>query len=110
MTTFIVDGQEKELRYNVSGIDISNDFIGNTYHGMDIDEEGRYIASVEDFEWWKDVIEAHEELNARIIAYKEQFDGDEVDQVVSEWAGNDYDSHVAQVLMGLERNFGELEL
>lgn len=109
MTVFIVNGEEKELRYDHNGIDISQDFIGNTDHGMDVDDEGRYIATQEDYQWWKSVIEAHERLDRTIAAYKGEFDAGLVEQVISDWADDDYESHPKQVLMGLQQAFGELE-
>lgn len=108
-TKFMVNGQEKELSYNVNGIDISADFIGNTAHGMASDGEGRYIASQEDFEWWQNTIAAHEQMDATIKAYKDNFDTDEVDQVVQDWIDTDLDSQPAQVLMGLNQVFGSID-
>lgn len=108
MTTFIVNGQQMELRYNVNGIDISADFIGNTSHGMSHDDDGNYIATQEDFEWWRATILAHEQMDVVIEAYKERFGSDEVAEVVESWSGGDLETDPAQVLMGLERNFGPL--
>lgn len=108
MTIFIVNGQEKVLRYDVNGIDVSRDFIGNTYHGMETDEEGRYLATQEDFEWWQEVIAAHQKLDETIARYKERFGDEEVDNIVWAWAGNDYDTHPGSVTLGLEKNFGKL--
>ena len=108
MTIFIVNGKEKELRMDVGGVDVSADFIGNTYHGMDDDEEGRYVASQEDFNWWRDVISSHLDMANIIEAYKEDNDPDEVDRVVNEWIGVDYENQPGQVAHGLEQNFGKL--
>jgi hypothetical protein len=107
-TKFLVNGREKELSYKVNGIDISADFIGNTAHGMASDDEGRYIASPEDFEWWQNTIAAHEQMNAAIKAYKAKFDADEVDRVVQDWITADLDNQPGQVLMGLQKAFGEI--
>jgi len=108
-TKFMVNGREKELSYDWDGTDISADFIGNTSHGMASDGEGRYIATREDFEWWRATITAHEQMDATIKAYKAANDPDEVDQVVQDWiAGIDLDNQPAQVLMGLEQAFGAL--
>jgi hypothetical protein len=109
MSTFIVNGQEKELRFNVNGIDISRDFIGNTSHEMDIDDEGRYIATTDEFDWWHNTITAHEKMNATIAAYKEANDPDEVDRVVNDWIDTDLDNQPAQVIMGLEQVFGKIQ-
>ena len=108
MTTFIVNGQEKELTMYFNGIECSADFIGNAAHGMDNDEDGNYIATQEDFEWWENTILAHENMENVIAAYKEKFDTGEVDQVVQDWINDDLESQPSQVLMGLEQAFGEL--
>jgi len=108
MTKFMVNGQERELRYDVSGIDISGDFIGNTSHGMASDDEGRYIATQEDYDWWQKVIAAHQEMETAIVAYKETHDPDEVDRVAQDWMGGDLDNEPDQVLMGLKRAFGAI--
>ena len=106
MTTFIVNEKEKELTMMVNGIDISADFIGNTIHGMASDDEGRYIASQEDFDWWKDVIDQTQEMEAIIASYKLDNDPGEVDAVVQDWITNDLDLNLAQVKMGLAQHFG----
>lgn len=106
MTKFVVNGKERELRYDVSGVDISGDFIGGTAHEMDEDSEGRYIASQEEFDWWRETILAHQKMNETIAAYKERFDSDEVDRVAQDWAGGDLDIEPEQVVMGLNQAFG----
>ncbi len=106
MTTFLVNGKEQELRMMVNNIDISGDFIGNTAHGMDSDDEGRFIASQEDFEWWQKAITDNLQMEELIAKYKLTNDPDEVDRVVQEWITNDMDTDLAQVKMGLEQNFG----
>lgn len=108
MSTFIVDGQEKNLSYIFNGIDCSDDFIGNTPHGMGVDDEGRYIASQDDFEWWQSTIAAHENMIDVIAAYKEEFDQDEVESVVQDWSNTDLDMVPVQVLLGLEQVFGSI--
>lgn len=107
-TKFMVNGREKEISYSVNGIDISADFIGNTAHGMTSDDEGRYIASQDDFEWWQNTIAAHEQMDATIAAYKQANDPDEVDQVVQDWIDTDLDNQPTQVLMGLKQAFGPI--
>jgi hypothetical protein len=109
MTKFIVDGQERELRYMVNGIDISGDMIGNTYHGMDSDDEGRYIAAQEDFEWWSTYFVNHETMEGEIARYKEAgFDADQVDQIVQEaMSGRDYGDQPHYVISELKEVFGE---
>lgn len=108
MTIFMVNGQEKELRYDMNGIDISNDFIGNTAHGMEYNEDGNYIATEKDFQWWQETIAAHENMDAIVSSYKERFDADDVREVVEDWADGDLENDPPQVIMGLERNFGKI--
>lgn len=105
MTTFIVNGQEKELRMMVGGVDISADFIGNTAHGMATDDEGRYIASQEDFVWWAKAIREDQEMEALIAQYKRSNDPDEVDRVVQDWVTGDLETNLGQVKMGLDQTF-----
>jgi hypothetical protein len=91
MTTLIVNGQERELTMDFpghDGIDISADFIGNTEHGMEEDDEGRYIATEEDFQWWKRVIADHESLERMVADYRESFNSDDVDSVVQAAVGS----------------------
>lgn len=107
-TQFMVNGKERTLEMLVNGIDISGDFIGNTYHGMDSDKEGRYIASQEDYDWWKNVISQHQKMKRVIAQYKSQFDADEVDKVVQDWIDTDLDNQPNQILLGLEQAFGKL--
>lgn len=107
-TKFMVNGQEKELSYSANGIDISGDFIGNTSHGMDSDKDGRYIASQEDYDWWKSTIAAHERMADVIAAYKAVNDPSEVDRVVQDWIDVDLENQPVQVLMGLEKAFGAI--
>lgn len=74
MTIFLVNGQEYKLTLpDKSGVDYSGDFIGNTSHGMQKDEEGRYIATPEDLEWWQRVMSEHEEMNELINEYSDKY-------------------------------------
>ena len=108
-TIFMVNGKEQEaLQMLVNGIDFSGDFIGNTAHEMDTDEEGRYIASQEDYDWWKNVINQHQKMEMVIAHYKSRFDADEVDRVVQDWIDTDLDNQPNQVLLGLEQAFGSV--
>jgi hypothetical protein len=43
---------------------------------------------------------------ALIEQYKETNDSDVVDEVVASWITGDYETNLAHVKMGLERNFG----
>jgi hypothetical protein len=110
MTTFIVNGEEKELiLIGKNGIDWSDDFIGNTAHGMESDDEGRYIATEEDFEWWENMIAKWQRMEAVAAEYKDRFDRDEVDAVVNDAAGGyDLEYQPGAVIDALEETFGKL--
>lgn len=108
MTTFIVNGQEKELVFRENGIDISRALIGNTYHGMDMDDEGNYIADQDEYTWWENYFVGLAEMNETITQYKENFDSDEVDRVVNDWINVDFENQSDQVIHGLKQTFGEL--
>ena len=80
MTKFLVNGEERDLRMiDSNGIDQSGDFIGNTYHGMDHDEEGRYIASEEEYQWWADMIVSYEGMQEQINEAYEKYGREEID-------------------------------
>ena len=84
MTKFMVDGQEKTLELRDSnGIDWSADFIGNTAHGMENDEDGRYIATQEDYDWWVDAARQEEEASALEDKYAEKYGREAVDEIIS---------------------------
>ena len=109
-TRFIVNGEEKELvMRDKHGIDWSGDFIGNTDHGMGYDEEGRYIATPEEFEWWEDMIAKWEKMEGVIAEYKERFGSDQVDEVVGDAMGGwDLEDQPFRAIEGLEEVFGKL--
>lgn len=91
-TRFIVNGQVKGLEMrDENGIDWSADFIGNTAHGMSSDSEGNYIATEADYQWWKDMIAAYQEMESLIAQYKEKYGSDEVDEWLQEVHAFDYD-------------------
>jgi len=109
MATFIVDGKEKVLNYLWNGIDCSADFIGNTAHGMDIDDEGRFIASKEEFEWWKATISDYEAMDKVVEKYVAEFGDEAVQRVIEEASGGrDMEDIPAHVILELTREFGEI--
>lgn len=92
MATFIVDGKEKTLEMrDANGIDWSNDFIGNTQHEMQVDDDGRYIASQEDYDWWAKTISAHLAAEVLIEEYKSQHGRTEVEECLSKTYAYDTD-------------------
>lgn len=101
-TVFMVNGTKKELSYMYNGIDCSADFIGNTEHGMSTDVEGRYIATQEDFEWWSDTIEAHEEMDNVVSEYMEKYGADAVEKVIYSVSANDLNDIPNSVISALQ--------
>lgn len=88
MAIFLVNGQAHNLTIiDQRGIDWSSDFIGNTAHGMSQDEDGRFLATVEDLEWWRRVMSDHERMDSTIADYVKKFGRDEVDKVVQDQSG-----------------------
>lgn len=75
MTEFIVDGEVHELEWidPVTGTDCARDVIGNTAHGMEMDDDGRYIATAEDLEWWESYFEASQEMSAMLKEYEDKY-------------------------------------
>lgn len=112
-TTFIVNGQVKGLEMrDENGIDWSADFIGNTAHGMSHDDEGNYIATEEDYQWWKDMIAAYQEMESVIEQYKEKYGRDEVDEWLQKSAAFDVDledqpNSVKQELAAMDEEYAE---
>tara|TARA_R110000868_G_scaffold21307_1_gene88513 strand:+ start:1826 stop:2161 length:336 start_codon:yes stop_codon:yes gene_type:complete len=92
MTTFIVDGTAHNLTMrDDNNIDWSEDFIGNTAHGMDSDDDGNYIASADDFAWWKDMIANWQAMEEKITEYKEKYGWEEVTtwlEITHAWLGD----------------------
>jgi hypothetical protein len=109
-TKFVVNGEEKTLELrNDKGIDWSADFIGNTAHGMASDEEGRYIASQDDFDWWEKMIADWQHMESVIAEYKERVNGDEVDRIVGDTVGGyDLEDQPRNVIEALKETFGPL--
>lgn len=108
MVTFIVDGKELVLTMrDDNGIDWSADFIGNTAHGMEIDEEGRYIASRADYEWWDNMIVAYQDMQAQLKDYQQRYGYDTVEEWLRQSAAwerdlEDQPSSVLQALRELD--------
>ena len=82
MATFIIDGQAHKLEMrDDNGIDWSNDFIGGYEHGMEQDEDGNYLTSQEDYDWWKQAIADQEAIEALVAQYQERYGED----IVTNW-------------------------
>lgn len=91
-TKFIVNGQVKSLEMrDENGIDWSADLIGGTSHGMARDDEGNYIATQEDFEWWEKMITEYQAMESVIKQYKDKYGTDEVDEWLQQSAAFDVD-------------------
>jgi hypothetical protein len=112
-TTFMVNGQVKGLEmHDDNGIDWAADFIGNTAHGMSRDDDGNYIATEEDYQWWKDMIAAYQEMESVIEKYKEKYGRDKVDEWLQKSAAFDVDledqpSSVKHELAAMDEEYAE---
>lgn len=92
MTTFIVNGKARKLEMrDDNNIDWSADFIGNTSHGMERDGEGNYIATQEEYDWWKNMIVAYQGMEETIKQYKAKYGADEVDEWLQKSSAFDVD-------------------
>lgn len=103
----MVNGQEMQLSLiGKNGFDWSADFIGNTNHGMRHDDEGRYIATQEEYDWWKNMIAEWENMESAIEDYKKINDPDEVDEVVNDTIGGfDLEDKPRNVIDALKEAF-----
>lgn len=92
MTTFNVNGQVRSLEMrDENGIDWSADFIGNTSHGMIHDEDGNYIATEEDFQWWKNMIADYQDMQRIVEEYEEKFGREAVEKHLHEYSAWEVD-------------------
>jgi len=102
MTTFIVNGKEKEIEMrDENGIDWSDDFVGNNSHGIARDDEGRWIVSEDDYNWWASTIAAHEEMTQQIRRYKNEYGNDAVDQQLTRMFNGDLEDWPGDVSRAL---------
>lgn len=78
-TKFVVDGIEMEIELkNEDGIDWSGEFVGNTAHGMASDDEGRYISSFENYNWWAELVVAWVTMESAVREAEHQYGKDNV--------------------------------
>ena len=106
MATFLVNGIEKRITFRTDdvGIDFASDFIGSYEHGMEQDDDGRFIASPEDFDWWGKVIEDAKAIEALVSSYAERYGDDAVEQCLQEQGAysTDLDMMLAAVMRALQ--------
>ena len=109
-TKFMVNGEEKTvIMLGSNNIDWSADFIGNTNHGMKHDDEGRYIASQEEYDWWENMIAEWQHMESVIEDCKEANDPEEVQQVVNDTMGGfDLEDQPRNVIEALKETFGSI--
>lgn len=109
MVQFIVAGKVTEVSMiDDNGIDWSQDFVGNNSHGMVKDDEGRYIVTEDEAEWWQGAIEMHKEMESLIVSYRHKYGSDLVDDVLnrSHAFDGDMETHpffVMQALLHLDQ-------
>lgn len=83
MAYFNVGGQIRKLEMrDENGVDWSADFIGNTAHGMDYDEDGNFVTDEEEFRWWEDMIEEYQEMEEKVEEYKEKYGREAVEELL----------------------------
>lgn len=103
------------LSYVYNGIEIADDFIGNTGAlGREFVWDGEAEAwrcDSDTFEWWQGLIAENEALDARIHALYDNYDREAVDQVVAEAAALvcDIEDIPAAVLAALEDHYGMVQ-
>jgi len=85
MATFLINSEEKELVYRSNGgVDYTNDVIGNTCHGMDIDDEGRFVATQDDYDWWQTYFDDDVKLMGIVAEYKDKYGDEKVESFLQE--------------------------
>ena len=92
MATFVINGQERKLTMrDDNGIDWSDEFIGGYVHGMDKDDDGRYIATQAEYDWWQKAIADQQEMAELVAEYKRRYGADEVERWLQTTAAYDVD-------------------
>lgn len=102
----------KELSITgINGVNYVRDFIGN--YGAFADqfllneENGTFIATQEDYDWWVKVLADQQALSERIADLKEVHGADAVDEIVNEASGGDLEDEARNVNYALDEAFGE---
>lgn len=104
MATFIIDGQAHKLEMrDGNGIDWSMDFIGSYDHEMQTDEDGNFVTTQAEYDWWKQAIADQETIQALIAECKERHGDEEVDRWLSDAGAleTDLDMMLDQVKVAL---------
>lgn len=79
MATFIIDGQAHKLEMrDDNGIDWSNEFIGGYDHHMETDDDGNFLTTQAEYEWWKQAISDQEAIKALVQQAQERHGEDTV--------------------------------
>jgi hypothetical protein len=113
MITILVDGVEKTLSYphEETGTDMIEDFLGNNHAfcagNIEVDSEGGFKTTQENFDWWQSVIEKNIACAKRIAELKEERSSDEVESVVHSVGSLDLEDHADAVFAALDEAFGE---
>ncbi len=101
MAKFLVDGQERTLRMvTPEGVDWSDDYIGGFDHGMTRDDDGRWICSETDYEWWVKATNDQTAADALIAEARTRHSYDAIDEVLA-YINTDPNEYLESVKRGL---------
>ena len=97
----VVNGAARDLDYNTaSGLDITRDVIGG-YESLPCDEDGRWIMTEEQYDWWTDEINKLVEIDQLIedLEIKDEL----FDQYIMETSGSDLEGETDMQLAWLHK-------
>lgn len=94
-----------------NGYDYVQDFIGNNgalNDGQFVydDEKDAYLVSSDDYEWWSNTIQLHQQLNDKIAELSDEHGSDAVHDVINGVNYLDLDDEAKAMLAALEKAFG----
>jgi hypothetical protein len=102
-------GELKELRYNVLGIDIAYDFIGNNSASKERDDDGHRVMTADDFAWWEERISDDITMHQMISAYSERYGANNVHWVLRSAWDIEFAECAKVAIAALKEQWGELD-
>lgn len=109
MASVIIEESKKQEELEIidpkTGLSWSSDLLGN--HGVHPNEEGAYLMSQEDFDWWQKLTVAHQNADEALHALLSSI-GDSRHQEITEAVHGlacdleDYPCHLLGVIKGLQ--------
>ncbi len=94
-----------------NGVDWINDLVGNTgafdREFSERTDEGEYILSSEDYEWWSEVVDGLQAAHDRIYELKEIHGSDAVYAVLESTGDVDLEQQAGEIMNALDEAFGE---